>query len=67
MISGGVHRSPGIYLTAEETPKNSARRTSIKAVQTVIASNETPSLQMRSVGSHSMSEREKEDEKERMR
>jgi hypothetical protein len=22
MISGAVHRSPGIYLTAEETPEN---------------------------------------------
>ena len=54
MILGAVHRSPGIYLTAEENPRNtSARRPSDEwAVQPVFASNGVPFLQTRSVGSH---------------
>ena len=64
MILAAVHRSPAICLTAEET---SARRPSDEgAVPPVIASNGVPFLQMRSVGSHSTSGREKEGIKERM-
>ena len=37
----------------------------MKAVQPLIASNRILSLQMRSVGSHNMSEREKEGKKEK--
>jgi hypothetical protein len=44
----------------------SARRLSMKVVQLVIASNQAPYLQMRSVGSYSSSGREKEGKKERM-
>ena len=58
MILGAVHRS-GICL------KTSARRLSDEgAVQPVITSNGVPFLQMRLVGSHSMSGREKEGNKE---
>ena len=64
MILGAVHRSPGIGLTTEESPKTSARRPS--DVQTIIASNGVPFLQMRSVASHSTSGREKEGKKEGM-
>ena len=47
--------------------KTSARRPSDEgAVRPVIASNEVPFFQMRSVGSHSTSGREKEGIKERM-
>ena len=57
MILGTVHRSPGIYLAAEENPqKTSARRQSDEGVvRPVIASNGVPFLQMRSVGSPSTS------------
>ena len=57
-----MHISPGICLTAEENPKKtSARRPSDEgAVQPVIASNGIPFFQMRLVGLHSMSGREKE-------
>ena len=66
MILGDVHRSLGICLTAEENPrKTSARRSSMKAVGSVIASNGVPYLQMRSVGSHSTSGREKEANRDR--
>ena len=63
-----VHRSPGICLTAEKNPqKTSARRPSDEgAVRPVIASNGVPFLQMRSVGSHSTSGREKEGKNERI-
>ena len=45
----------------------SVRKTSDEgAVRPVIVSNEVPFLQMRPVGSHSTSEREKEGNKERM-
>ena len=38
MIPGAVHRSPGIYLTAEEkNRKTSAKKPSMKAVQPIIA------------------------------
>ena len=52
MILRAVHRSPGICLMAEENI--SARRPSDEeAVRPAIASNGVPSLQMRSVGTHS--------------
>ena len=35
MIPGSVHKSPAIYLTAEEPRKTSARRPSMKAVRPV--------------------------------
>ena len=54
MILGAVHRSPGICLTAEENP----RKPHEEAVRPVIASNGVPFIQMRSVGSHSMSRQE---------
>ena len=48
-----------------KTQKSSARRPSVKrAVRLVIAPNKIPFLQMRSVGSHSTSGREKEGNKE---
>ena len=52
IILGAVHRSPYIFLTAEEkSQKTSARRPSDEgAVRPVIASNGVPFLQMRSVG-----------------
>ena len=46
--------------------KTSARRPSTKAVRPVIASNGVTCLQMRSIGSHSTSGREKEENKERV-
>ena len=49
MILGAVHRSPGISLVSDEG-----------AVRPFIASNGVPFLQMRSVGSHSTSGRERE-------
>ena len=56
-----MHRYPGIYLMAEETPrKPQLEECLMKAVQSVIASNGVPYLKMRSVGSHSASGREKE-------
>ena len=59
MIPGAVHRSPDIYITAEENPeKNSATSQSMKVVRPVIASNGVPYLQVKSVGSHSISGRE---------
>ena len=59
IIQEAVHRSPGICLTAEDNPlKTSARRPFDEgAVRPVIASNEVPFLQMRSVGFHSTSRR----------
>ena len=45
--------------------KISTRRPSMKSVRLVIASNGVPYILMRSVGSHSRSEREKEGKKER--
>ena len=50
MISGAVHRSPGIYLTAEETPGKLRLGDSLmKAVGPVIAPNGVPYLRMSSV------------------
>ena len=62
MILGAVHRSSGICLTAEENPqKTSARRPSDEgSVRPVTASNGVPFLQIRSIGYHSTSGREKE-------
>ena len=59
MVTGAVHRSPGICLTTEENPgKTSARRSSDEGtVRPVIASNGVPVLQMRWVGSNSMSQK----------
>ena len=53
-------------LQLRRTPETSARRPSIKAVRPVIALNGVPYLQMRSVGSHSTSGRDKKEEKERI-
>ena len=67
MIPGAVQRSPGICLTAEETPgKPQLGDHPIKG----LCDQSSPQmgsffLQMRSVGSHSTSEREKEGVKER--
>jgi hypothetical protein len=60
---GVVHRSPNIYLTAEEDLGRSQLDHLIKAVQPVIASNGIPYLQMMSVGSHRLSGREKQEKK----
>ena len=61
MIPGAVHRSPGIYLSAEENPGDRL----IKAVRAVIASIGVPNLQIRLVGSHNTSGMEKGRNKER--
>ena len=58
MIQEAVHRSLGICLTAEENP---IKLSDEGAVQPVITSNRVPFLQMRSVGSHSTSGKEKEE------
>ena len=60
MIPEAVHSSPVIYITSEENPGDSL----MKAVWPLIASNGVPYLQMRSVGSHSTSGREKEGNKD---
>ena len=61
MIPWKVHTSPGICLTAEETPRKPLLGDHLmKAVQLVIDSNGVPYFQTRSVGSHSISDREKE-------
>ena len=57
MIQGAVHRFPGICPRAEGNP---GKPPDEQAVRPVIASNGTPFLQMRSVGSHSTPGREKE-------
>jgi hypothetical protein len=62
VILGYVHRSPGIYLTAEEHP---GKPHLMKDVRAVIASDGVPYFHMTSVGSHRTSVREKEGEKER--
>ena len=60
MIPGAMHRSPGICLTAEETPeKYQIGDRLMKVMEPVIALNGVPYLQMRLVGSHSTSGREK--------
>ena len=61
MILGAVHISPGICLTAEENPRKPQLGDRLmKAVRLVIASNEVPFLQMKSIRSHSTSGSEKE-------
>ena len=68
LITGAVHRSPDIYLTAEEAlGKHELGDRLVKDVQPVIASNGVPYIQMRSVRSHRKSGREKEGKKERTR
>ena len=53
LIQRTVHRSPGVYVMAEEKPrKTSTRRSSDEGCTMVIASNEVPYLQIKSVGSH---------------
>ena len=49
MIPGAVHRSPAIYLIAEEIPRK-PQLGDEEAEQPVIASNRVSYLQMRSVG-----------------
>ena len=67
MILGAVHRSPAICLTAKETPRKPQLGPNAEgAVRPVIALNGVPFLQMRSVGSHSTSGKEKEGKRERM-
>ena len=64
MIPGVVHRSPGICLTAEENsgkPQLGDRR--MKGLYD--QSNRVPFLQMRSVGSHNTTGREKEGRKKK--
>ena len=53
----GVNRSPGIYIPAKVEDRL------MRVVQSVIASNGVPYLQMMSVDSHSMLRREREREK----
>ena len=55
MIPGALHRSPSIYLTAEENPQLGDRDEG--AVRLVIASKGALALQMRSIVSHSSSGR----------
>ena len=62
MILGTVNRSPGICLSAEESPRKPQLGDHL--MRTVIASNGVPFLQMRSVGSHSTSGNGKEGRKE---
>jgi hypothetical protein len=67
MIRGGFAQiSWHLPYSRRKPQKTSARRSSDKgAVRSDIASNGVPFLQMRSVGSHSTSEREMEGNKER--
>ena len=60
MILGTVHRSPGICLTAEENPRKPQLRDRLMK-----GPCDQSSPQMRSVGSHSTSGRDKEGIKER--
>ena len=65
MMPGVVHRSPGIYHTAEENPgKPQLGNHLMKTLRSVIASNGFPCLQMMPVGSYSTLEEEKERKKE---
>ena len=63
MIPGDVHRYTGIFIE-ENSGKPQLGDSPVKAVEPFI-SNGVPYLQMRSVGSHSTSGREKEGTKER--
>ena len=60
-ILGAVHRSPGI---CSQGKPQKTRPSDEGNARPVIASNGVPFLQMRSVGSHSTSGREKEGNKE---
>ena len=63
MILGAVH----LPYSRGKPQKTSARRSSDEgALRPVIPSNGVPFLQLRSVGSHSTSGREKEEKKDRM-
>ena len=67
MILGAVHISPGICLTAEQNsrkPQIGDHLMKGLCVRPVIASNGVHFLQMKSVGSHSTSGREKEGKRE---
>ena len=64
MIPGALHRSSVINLTTEENRgKPQLGDLLMKAVRPVIALNGLPYLQMRSLGLHSKSGREKEGKK----
>ena len=66
MIPEAVHRSPGIYLTTEENPeKPQLGNRLMKAVQPVIATNEVPYLQMRSIELHREKQGKDEDQREK--
>ena len=65
MIPGGVHESPGICLTAEQNPQKTSARRPLKSVRPFIALNRVPYLQMKSVGSHCKSGRQKEGNEEK--
>ena len=68
MIPGAVHRYPRICLMAKENPRKlQLAERMMKAVRSDIASNGVLYIQMTSVVSHSMSEREKEINKERIK
>ena len=63
---GAQHRSPGIHFTPEGNPRNPLLGDHLmKAVLLFIASNGVPYLQIRSVGLHIMSGREKKGKKEK--
>ena len=64
MIPGSVHRSTGIYLTAEKNPgKSHLGRPSVRPV---MASNGVLHLQMTSLGSYNTYGKGREGKKERM-
>ena len=63
VISGAVHRSPGICLTIDENLGK--RQLEDRRSRPVVASNGVPFLQMRSVGLHSTPGRVKEGNKEK--
>ena len=66
MLPRAVKGTCGIFLMAEETRGTSARRPSDEgSLRSVIASNGLPYLQLKSVGSHNTSGKEKEGKKER--
>ena len=67
MKPGAIHRSPGIYLTADENPGRSQLGDRlIKATRPVISSYVVFYLQMTSAGSHNTPGRKKEEMLERI-
>ena len=67
MIPGAVHRSSGIYFTAEEKPgKPELGDHLMKAMRPVIALSVFPCLKMTSVGSHSTPRSYKKGKRERL-